>query len=795
VFGAKQNWRIEMSASRILGLMVVSAWLAVGCSGAKKIDVGGACILNSDCNSPLVCTMGKCHDACHTSADCPTGQSCVKTGNSTICQLPAEGDCSKTASCGVGFVCASDQRCRTACQSSTDCTSEQTCMSGICHDACQVSADCPTGQSCVKTNNTTLCQLPAEADCSKTLSCSGAFVCAPDQICRTACQSRTDCTTEQMCVGGVCAAPADLDPNGQLPQKGPSLRADGGVNAPDAGGQGADVTVAPAAPADAGSLDSGADLPVGPADARVQEASASDLANRATDAPQFTQPDSGPGTGSDAKTADSGGGLPVPDAGAADRSPTTLDSSGDMRGDSASDAAGVSCGTSVCSGGGCCVADTCVPSGATCSTGGTCAAGSCASPASLSVSPSSLDFGSVTTGQSSSPLSFTILNAGQQTSGAITVTSDNADFAVQTGGALDCVSGKTTLAPNTACTVRLMFSPKLGGARTGTVTFSATPGGSAGVSVSGTGVCPVDQPNDGTGRCVPMAGVVWTQRGTQQYWRSVASSSDGAKLVAVSMGKDGNGGDIYTSVDFGATWTPHGFSQAWESVASSSDGAKLVAVFGSMNAGYVYTSVDSGATWTPHGAISYWKSVASSSDGTKLVAVTRLGYIYTSVDSGATWMQTGTKQDWSSVASSSDGAKLVAVVVNGGYIYTSLDSGATWMQTGAQQNWISVASSSDGTKLVAGISGGDIYTSGDSGATWTPHGMRGTWYSVASSGDGTKLVSGAGYIYTSVDSGATWTSHGAASAVWRSVTSSSNGTKLVAVNEGGYIYTSTGPVP
>jgi hypothetical protein len=117
------------------------------------------------------------------------------------------------------------------------------------------------------------------------------------------------------------------------------------------------------------------------------------------------------------------------------------------------------------------------------------------------------------------------------------------------------------------------------------------------------------------------------------------------------------------------------------------------------------------------------------------------------------------------------------------------------MQTGAQQNWISVASSSDGTKLVAGISGGDIYTSGDSGATWTPHGMRGTWYSVASSGDGTKLVSGAGYIYTSVDSGATWTSHGAASAVWRSVTSSSNGTKLVAVNEVGYIYTSTGPVP
>jgi len=60
------------------------------CSSAKKIDVGGTCILNSDCMGSLVCTMGKCHDACHKSADCPTGQSCVKTSDSVICQLPAE---------------------------------------------------------------------------------------------------------------------------------------------------------------------------------------------------------------------------------------------------------------------------------------------------------------------------------------------------------------------------------------------------------------------------------------------------------------------------------------------------------------------------------------------------------------------------------------------------------------------------------------------------------------------------------------------------------------------------------
>jgi hypothetical protein len=148
-----------MSASRILGLMVVSAWLAAGCTSAKKIDVGGTCILNSDCNGSLVCTMGKCHDACHTSADCLAGQSCVKT------------------------------------------------------------------------DDTTFCQLPAEAFCSPALPCGGTFVCAADQHCRAPCQFRTDCTTEQVCVSGVCAAPAELDPNNQLPQGGSGSAADGGTNA------------------------------------------------------------------------------------------------------------------------------------------------------------------------------------------------------------------------------------------------------------------------------------------------------------------------------------------------------------------------------------------------------------------------------------------------------------------------------------------------------------------------------------------------------------------------------------
>jgi hypothetical protein len=98
-----------------------------------EVAVGGTCILNSDCQQPLVCTMGKCHDTCHATVDCPSGQSCVRTDSESICQLPAEADCSAT-SCGGALVCASDLRCRYGCQFAVDCAHGQVCVSGVCAD-------------------------------------------------------------------------------------------------------------------------------------------------------------------------------------------------------------------------------------------------------------------------------------------------------------------------------------------------------------------------------------------------------------------------------------------------------------------------------------------------------------------------------------------------------------------------------------------------------------------------------------------------------------------------------------
>ena len=139
------------------------------------------------------------------------------------------------------------------------------------------------------------------------------------------------------------------------------------------------------------------------------------------------------------------------------------------------------------------------------------------------------------------------------------------------------------------------------------------------------------------------SGVTWTQSGAPiAYWSSVASSALGSKLVAVSAAdlyNDPNTGLIYTSTNSGATWTPQTSglpaSAEWGSVASSADGAHLVAA--SVLNG-IYTSSDSGATWTPQSSAptaAYWASLASSSDGTRLVAAVQNGPIYTTSINGA----------------------------------------------------------------------------------------------------------------------------------------------------------------
>lgn len=278
-------------------------------------------------------------------------------------------------------------------------------------------------------------------------------------------------------------------------------------------------------------------------------------------------------------------------------------------------------------------------------------------------------------------------------------------------------------------------------------------------------------------------GATWTARETVRAWNSVASSADGAKLVASV-----NGGQLYTSTDYGVTWTARDAVREWQSVASSADGTKLVACVWGALGGQLYTSTDSGVTWTARESVRTWMSVASSADGTKLVASVYGGQLYTSNDSGVTWTARDAAREWRTVASSADGTKLVAVVAGmlGGQIYTSTDSGVSWTARDTARYWVSVASSADGAKLVATTQGDYLYTSTDSGVTWTARYAVGSFGSVASSANGTKLVAVSG-LYSS-DSGVTWTVRGGN---FSYVASSADGTKLVAARPGGQIYTST----
>jgi len=132
----------------------------------------------------------------------------------------------------------------------------------------------------------------------------------------------------------------------------------------------------------------------------------------------------------------------------------------------------------------------------------------------------------------------------------------------------------------------------------------------------------------GAGNAIALShngGTNWSYTGTSASWRSVASSSDGDRIIAVA-----DSGEILVSGDAGSTWTPRTNNQQWQSVASSVDGRLIAA----STTGGLFTSSDFGATWAQHEANDPWISVASSADGSLLAAVKSsfsTAYLYTSV--------------------------------------------------------------------------------------------------------------------------------------------------------------------
>ncbi|VTU32383.1 WD40/YVTN/BNR-like repeat-containing protein [Variovorax sp. RA8] len=228
-----------------------------------------------------------------------------------------------------------------------------------------------------------------------------------------------------------------------------------------------------------------------------------------------------------------------------------------------------------------------------------------------------------------------------------------------------------------------------------------------------------------------MAGANWTVResnlplssvdgqGTVISRSRMVFSADGSTLAAAV-----SGGQIYTSTDNGASWTARESNRWWTSIASSTDGTKLVAVDGAL--GQLYTSTDSGVSWTPRESGRMWSSVASSVDGSKLVAAVDVGgQLYTSTDSGVSWTARESAHAWTSVASSADGSKLVAVAADD-QIYTSIDSGVTWIARESSRPWYWVAASADASRMVAIAFGSKFFMSEASTTLGTGGSIGGT---------------------------------------------------------------------
>ena len=105
-------------------------------------------------------------------------------------------------------------------------------------------------------------------------------------------------------------------------------------------------------------------------------------------------------------------------------------------------------------------------------------------PASLSMTPEDDDFGSVTEGNQSGSLTFSVDNPGGLSTGVLAVSLSNpGDFAIVT----DECNGNA-LAPAASCAITVRFQPQSAGDKNATLDVSTTPGGTAQATITGTGL-------------------------------------------------------------------------------------------------------------------------------------------------------------------------------------------------------------------------------------------------------------------------------------------------------------------
>ena len=214
-----------------VALLVVVASGACSSDDTAPAKLAEGCVINTDCNAPLVCAFRRCHNACTTSRDCQAGQRCVASDRPyNVCQLDVERDCQYNSQCAIGQVCGVDAHCRDLCAADRDCIPGQLCVSGTCADLNElVNGTLPTapsdagpanGQPCVYTSE---CPSPfvcrgglCAPECLNAVDCAGGKACVDrrcvDAVCAgvdagsgMACTYSSSCPSPLVCRGGACA--------------------------------------------------------------------------------------------------------------------------------------------------------------------------------------------------------------------------------------------------------------------------------------------------------------------------------------------------------------------------------------------------------------------------------------------------------------------------------------------------------------------------------------------------------------------------------------------------------------
>lgn len=181
---------------------VMAVTLAASCSEDEKklAKLAQGCLINSDCDAPLVCAFQRCHNACESTRDCPPGLRCVSSdGPLHVCQLEEERSCLYNSQCPDGQVCASDAQCRDMCMGQADCLKEQVCVAGSCAEQTELRDG---GLPIVDKEGGPSTGQP----CSYNTECPDRLVCRMG-LCQLECLSSVDCSEGRQCVQNRCVVP------------------------------------------------------------------------------------------------------------------------------------------------------------------------------------------------------------------------------------------------------------------------------------------------------------------------------------------------------------------------------------------------------------------------------------------------------------------------------------------------------------------------------------------------------------------------------------------------------------